>query len=115
MRRERQLGIVNRLLNQLHVLGIEWLDDNLCRLGDGYRSHGADLGRRAVVLDADMLDHRRRRPARPHPAQLLLEMLDGFLHVLFAIQKDVINGHGGSPSSARWQYRRPDLLTLYHS
>src|SRR5262249_34794373 len=69
------------------------LDRDQARVDDLHRRDLIHRRRRAVVVHLDAVEHRRVRAAGADLLQIALERVDGLLHAVFSILRDVVD-HG---------------------
>src|SRR4051794_14162969 len=113
---EPQVGVADRLLDRLDRARIEGLHREQLRLGRVDRRQLLERRRRAVVLDVDAVEERRRRAAGAHGPELRLRRLHRLAHptprVGQQFVEELTHWSPGSPParrtlSARCCARRP--------
>jgi hypothetical protein len=101
---EAELAVVDGFFDGLHVAGAEGFDEELRGFGNGDGGDGPEVSGRAVVVDLDVFDDGRRGAAGANGSQLVMEMVNGLVHVHFRVEKDVVEWHGGygSRKNGEW-------------
>src|SRR5262249_27097685 len=72
-----------------HHAAVPRLDDDQARFRCGDGGELGDRGRGAVVVDANVVEQGRRRPAGANRSQLVIESVFRVAHALFAAPQDV--------------------------
>src|SRR6185312_9981712 len=90
-RRETEVRLLDRLLDRLDRGRVERLDRQHARLRRVDRREVLERRGRAVVVDRDAVEQRRRRAAGPHGVEVLVRRLDRLVHPLGGIAEKVVD------------------------
>ena len=90
-----EVAVADGLLDGAELAGVVGLDDRHARLGHGDRRHLRHRRGRAVVVDHDLVEHRRCGPAGAHRAEVLAGDRQGLVHPLLGVEQGVVD-HGSS-------------------
>ena len=93
------VALGDRLLDGAQDAAIPGLDDDLVRLRDADPGELVERRGRAVVLDVDALDERRRGATGPDALEVALHGLDRAAHLVVGIGDD-LGAHAGAPPAA---------------
>ena len=96
---QADVALLDGLLDGAEDAAIPGLDDDLMRLRDADRGQLVERRRRAVVLDVEALDQRRRRPPGPQALEVTLHGLDCAAHLVIRVGDDV-GAHDRAPPAA---------------
>ena len=86
-----EVGVADRLLDRLDRGLVVGLDGQQLRLGRVDRGQLAQRRRRAVVVDLDAVQQRRRRPAGAHGVELALRGLDRLAHAVAGVGEEFVD------------------------
>src|SRR5688500_15035549 len=89
---EAEIGLADRLLDDLHLALVDGRDEERARLGRGDRRDLVQRHLLAVHLDAHGVEHRRRRLAGAHGGELLPRALHGAVHRRARVLHDLRDG-----------------------
>src|SRR6185503_16459379 len=84
------------LLDRLQERGVPGLDRDERGVGRREVAHLVERRRRAVVVDADAVQHGQGGPPGAHRAELLAHGLERRVHALFGVGDEGLDGHGHS-------------------
>lgn len=94
---DAEVGFFNGVADRADRGGVEGFDEELVCFGYRDDGEGFEVGRGAVVLDLNELDHRGRCSARADAFEFGGEVFGGLGHVLFGFEEDGVwvGAHGG--------------------
>src|SRR5450631_1236344 len=86
-----EVAVPDRLLDRPQGTLVVGGDDDHPGVQDMERRHLRHRGQRAVVVGADLVEHRRLRPTRPDPGEVVAGDGDGLLHLLLGLEEGVVD------------------------
>ena len=106
---DAEVAVADRLLDGAERGAVVRLDEQLAGLGHLEAGELLQRDRRAVVLDVQLLDERRRGPAGAHGRELRLHVLDRLVHLVDGLEQRLVDHrasvlmreHADWPPSAR--------------
>ncbi len=93
LRVEVEVGGADGLLDRGEERGVPGLERDERRVGDGQVADLVERGGRPVVVHADHVEHRDRRPAGPHRPQLAEEGVHGAPHAALRVDDHLLERH----------------------